>query len=169
MFIIAIIRWFVIIPVLILKVKWKNYISQKQRTADKIELCDDVLGVIYSKLPIYSKCSMGHVNTLFHNIFLRNLVSIIKVQKWFRKHRIEWGHWEKEENPDKKKKKLVRLYMALYTNEELNKFPAFLANKLHRNDLKAWLSQNKINTRRDARTFLNLESITELDIFYAGW
>lgn len=167
MFVIAIIRW----VSLLFKNKLSKYkyINKPKHT---IQLCDDMLEVLYTKLPFHNKCILSQTSIMFYKIFIQNIIAITKIQKYFRKYRVQWQYWEKMEDVQEsinKKKYLIRLYMALYYDEDLLEYPMLLVQKCGRADLKVWLNKHQIKTRRHARNFLNLNEVRQIDITSAGW
>lgn len=132
-------------------------------------LPDDLIREIYKRLPLQNLSKLQGMDSIAEEIYQKHLRSIGVIRRAFKKHRISWDDYEEEADLDKRKRMLVRLYIATYPEEHLYIYPNFLAEKMRRPDLLEWIEKNPIKTRRDVQNFLSLEGVSEHDIRYAGW
>ena len=133
------------------------------------EIPDDVKGLIFSQLPLDNLSQVKDVDNIGKEVYHKHLSSLKRIQRTIKRNRISWDAYEAETDLEKRKQMLVRLYITTYPEEDLYYYPHFLAEKMRRLDLQEWIKKNPIKTRRDVKTFLNLEGVSEYDISYTGW
>ena len=132
-------------------------------------LCDDIMECIYYQLPMSQRDTISKTSKQMRILYMRDLAMTKKIQRFFRNHRVKWEQYDNEEDDDKKKYIHIRIYIIRHPEKYLYTFPDDLAKKMHRPDLQEWLSNHEIKTRRDVRTFLSLDTISDYDICYTGW
>ena len=132
-------------------------------------LPDELIGEIYKCLPFQKLTELQSMDPVAEELYKKHLWSIGVMQRAFKKHRISWDTYEAEADLERRKRMLVRVYIATYPEEHLYIYPNFLAEKMRRPDLLEWIEKNPIKTRRDVQNFLSLEGVSEHDIRYAGW
>lgn len=132
-------------------------------------LPDELIEGIYKRLPFQKLADLHGMDSIAEEVYQKHLWSIGVMQRAFKKHRISWDDYEEETDLEKRKRMLVRIYIATYPEKYLYGYPTFLAKKMRRPDLQEWIDNHPIKTRRDVQTFLSLEGVSEYDITYAGW
>jgi hypothetical protein len=132
-------------------------------------LPDELLEEIYKHLPFQTLAELHGMDSIAEDVYQKHLRSIGIIQRAVKQHRIVWVDYEEETDWERRKKMLVRLYIATYPEKHLYGYPIFLAEKMRRPDLQEWIEKNPIKTRRDVQNFLSLEGVSEYDITYAGW
>lgn len=129
----------------------------------------ELIEKIYSYLSFDELGKIVEIDQIASDVLKRNIANISFLQRFIRKKRILWKDYENEQNLEKRKKMLVRIYITTYPEEFLYEYPLFLADKMRRPDLIEWIQNNPIKTRRDVQKFLLLDNVSEYDIRYAGW
>ena len=142
-------------------------------SADKLSY--DMVESIYDALPYDQKGKIFYFNKDLYKKFVAEQKSASKIQKFFRRNRVNWDNYELITNNRIKKRYLIRLYMATYPQEFLFDFPNFFIDKFERNiryeeNFHIFMSENTpTKTRRFVKKFLELDEITYNDIEFVGW
>ena len=115
-----------------------------------------------------SKRGMSMSNKYFNNIYTNAIKNADKIRDFYLQRKLVH-----EVNVCATKNMIIRYYIAKYPIEYLFRYPEFMANKLHRDDLLSWIAAN-LNTKHTKRTMRNIRDFFSLDIsineiFYAGW
>ena len=134
-----------------------------------------IISYICSFIPIFQQKTSYKINSEFTLNHISNLIKIRKIQRCFRKNRI---NLQDEDISILSKERLYRYYIIHYNNEFFLPYPEFMAKKrcLDSNRRETWqnyIDQNipDIETRKrsDVLKFFKDNNITTNEIMIAGW
>lgn len=137
-------------------------------------LHDDIICYIL-KFNLRYNSRYNLLNKSYNNIFSKKKYHNAKnkINKFYKRYTYPYGIDTFEGNWILSKKILVDYYRKFYSVDHLLNYPEFIAKKLNRQDLHNYINNNmnvKNNRRKiEVIRFLNLNSITRLDIYTAGW
>lgn len=114
-------------------------------------LPDDLIELIYLKLPITNLIEVKDIDDIAKNIYLKYIDSIIKIQRFYRRNRVKFSDFEAETNDTKRKYLLARLYITKYPKKYFYYFldwiAGLFASKTDQSDLYETFQKYE-NTRR---------------------
>ena len=134
-----------------------------------------IISYICSFIPIFQQQTSYKINSEFTLNHISNLIKIRKIQRCFRKNRI---NLKIEDMSILSKEQLYRYYIIHYNNEYFIPYPEFMANKrcLDSNRRQTWknyIDENmpSVETRKksDVLKFFKDNNVTNNEIMIAGW
>ena len=109
----------------------------------------------------------------YHN-FIEFYRKSVDASNKIKKYYLKYGLFNDELCSNSSKRRVVHYYIINYPINYLLEYPNFMADKLNREDLREWITNNLDNdafnrSKNNIKEFLSLNTISVNDIFYTGW
>ena len=109
-----------------------------------------------------------------YHMFIKKYKYFVRAANTIKRYYLRYGLYDDELYSNSSKRRVVHYYIINYPINYLLRYPNFMADKLNREDLREWISNNLDNdasnrSKNNIKEFLSLNTISVNDIFYTGW